>query len=229
MVVVCDGFDVIAEHLPKRKHCAKFTDMRIYIDFDDVLCETARALSEAAKVFFQRDVPYEEITVFNLQHAFSLSGDEIDQLMELAHEVDFLAALEPTPGAVAALKQLRDEAHEVVIVTGRPSSCHAGSVAWLKYYELEWVEVIYVDKYGRAPKILPPDAPPMLTLEHFYQLSFDLAIDDSPAALDLLAVLDNCRILIYDRPWNRGYQPQGEMLRCGSWADLLDNISAIRS
>jgi len=83
--------------------------MRIYIDFDDVLCETARALSEAAKVVFQRDVPYEEITVFNLQHAFSLSGDEIDQLMDLAHEVEFLAALEPVPGAVEAVRKLRDD------------------------------------------------------------------------------------------------------------------------
>ncbi|MDA3924152.1 MAG: 2-dehydropantoate 2-reductase [Kiritimatiellae bacterium] len=195
--------------------------MRIYIDFDDVLCETARALSAAAKKVFNRDVPYEKITVFNLQHAFSLSGDEIDQLMDLAHEVDFLAELEPASGAVEAVRKLRDKGHEVVIVTGRPSYCHAGSRAWLKKYGLEWIEVIYVDKYGRAPKILPPDAPPMLTLEQFYKLSFDLAIDDSPDALDLLAALDNCRILIYDRPWNRAYCSNENMQRINEWVDIL--------
>jgi len=111
-----------------------------------------------------------------------------------------------------------------VIVTGRPSYCHAGSVAWLKSYDLEWIEVVYVDKYGRAPKTLPPYAPPMLNLEQFYELSFDVAIDDSPAALDLLLELKGCQSVIYTRPWNRDYQPQGEMLRCSSWAEVLDNI-----
>ena len=198
--------------------------MRIYIDFDDVLCETARALSDAAKAVFKRDVPYEEITVFNLQHAFSLSGDEIDQLMDLAHEQEFLAELEPVPGAIEAVRKLRAEGHEVVIVTGRPSYCHAGSVAWLKRYGLERIEIIYVDKYGRAPKILPPDAPPMLSLEEFYELKFDLAIDDSPTALDLLTVLKGCKVIVFNRPWNMSYQIQTGMLRCTTWEEILSVV-----
>jgi len=198
--------------------------MRIYIDFDDVLCETARALSDAAKVVFQRDVPYEEITVFNLQHAFSLSGDEIEQLMDLAHEVEFLAELEPAPGAIEGVRELLERGHEVVIVTGRPSYCHAGSVDWLARYGLENLEVIYVDKYGRAPKILPQGAPPMLSLDQFYELSFDVAIDDSPAALDLLTGLKECQMVIYSRPWNLSYQPSSEMTRCNSWAEVLSCI-----
>jgi len=198
--------------------------MRIYIDFDDVLCETARALSVAAREVFNRDVPYEEITVFNLQHAFSLSGDEIEQLMDLAHEVEFLAALEPTPGAIEGLRELRERGHEVVIVTGRPSYCHAGAVSWLARYGLENLEVIYVDKYGRAPKILPQGAPPMLSLDQFYELSFDVAIDDSPTALDLLTELKECQVVIYSRPWNLSYQPSSAMTRCNSWAEVLSSI-----
>ena len=198
--------------------------MRIYIDFDDVLCETARALSDVAKVVFNRDVPYEEITVFNLQHAFSLSGDEIDQLMDLAHKQEFLAKLEPVPGAVEAVKKLRAEGHEVVIVTGRPSYCHEGSILWLKSCGLEWMEVVYVDKYGRAPKVLPPSAPRMLNLDEFCELSFDIAIDDSPTALDLLAALKGCQPVIYSRPWNTSYKPPSAMLRCSTWAEILVGV-----
>ena len=200
--------------------------MRIYIDFDDVLCETARALSEMAKEVFKRDVPYEQITVFDLRHAFSLSGDEIDHLMDLAHEIEFLEKLEPTPGAVDALKRLLEMGHDVVIVTGRPSYCHEGSIRWLKRFRLESLEVIYVDKYGRAPKVTSEGAPPMLTLGEFNRLSFDIAIDDSPAALDLLTALDNCRVIIYDRPWNRSYQAQKSMQRFSGWADILGFLSA---
>ncbi len=195
--------------------------MRIYIDFDDVLCETARALSKMAKEVFKRDVPYEQITVFDLRHAFSLSGDEIEHLMDLAHEIEFLEHLEPVPGAVEALKRLLEMGHEVVIVTGRPSYCHEGSLRWMKRFGLESLEIIYVDKYDRAPKVTPEGAPPMLSLDEFNRLSFDVAIDDSPAALDLLVALGNCRILIYDRPWNRGYQASGNIQRCSEWVDIL--------
>ncbi len=195
--------------------------MRIYIDFDDVLCETARALSHAARAVFQRDVPYEQITVFNLQHAFSLSPSEIEQLMDLAHQPEFLAALEPTPGAVGAVRELLATGHEVSIVTGRPSDCHAGSAAWLASYGLEGLAVIYVDKYGRAPKNLPAWAPPMLSLQQFYELQFDVAIDDAPTALDLLTELKGCQVIVFSRPWNAAYQPPEGVLRCDSWDEIL--------
>ncbi|MFO7937377.1 MAG: 2-dehydropantoate 2-reductase [Kiritimatiellia bacterium] len=196
--------------------------MRVYIDFDDVLCETARALSELACKVFQRDVPYEKISVFNLQHAFSLSGDQIEDLMDYAHEIEFLEKLEPAPGAVEALKRLRRKEHDTVIVTGRPSFCHEGSIRWLERFGLASQEIIYVDKYGRTPKTVPDgDFPPTLTPYQFCQLSFDVAIDDSPEALDLLSALDNCRILIYDRPWNQTFKCGKKFSRCSNWHDIL--------
>ena len=200
--------------------------MRIYIDFDDVLCETARALSKMAKEVFKRDVPYEQITVFDLRHAFSLSSDEIEQLMDLAHEIEFLEHLEPVPGAVEALKRLLEKGHEVVIVTGRPSYCHEGSLRWMKRFGLESLEVIYVDKYGRVPKVTPEGAPPMLSLDEFNRLSFDVAIDDSPAALDLLVKMENCRVMIFDRPWNREYRLQGDMQRFSEWREILRTLKS---
>ena len=59
--------------------------MRIYIDFDDVLCETARNLAVLARELFGRTVPYEAISGFDLKAAFALSEAEIDRLMEHAH------------------------------------------------------------------------------------------------------------------------------------------------
>ncbi len=35
--------------------------MRIYVDFDDCLCETARAFSKLALEMFHKHVPYEQI------------------------------------------------------------------------------------------------------------------------------------------------------------------------
>jgi len=200
--------------------------MRIFVDFDDVLCETARALSAVAQRVFDKNVPYEEISVFDLRHAFSLSGDEIEHLMDIAHEIEFLEQLAPTPGAVESLRLLHAMGHEVVIVTGRPAYCHEGSVRWLRRFNLDFPEIIYLDKYGRSKPVALPGSPPVMTPDQFLSLSFDIAIDDSPAALDLLAALNECRILIYDRPWNREYQQRKSMRRVFNWSEIIALASA---
>ena len=41
--------------------------MRIYVDYDDCLCETARAFTVIAERLFGKKVPYEKVRFFNLQ------------------------------------------------------------------------------------------------------------------------------------------------------------------
>ena len=45
--------------------------MKIYVDFDDCLCETAKHFSILVKDLFDIDVPYEDIKYFDLQKSFS--------------------------------------------------------------------------------------------------------------------------------------------------------------
>ena len=47
--------------------------MKIYIDFDDVLCETAEYFTKIAKELFGIDVPYRQVQFFNLQKSFDLN------------------------------------------------------------------------------------------------------------------------------------------------------------
>jgi len=195
--------------------------MRIYSDFDDVICETAQALSVLAKGMFGRDVPYENIEFFNLQKAFSLTDEEINRLMARAHETDFLVDLKPIPGAVTGVQALSAAGHEVIIVTGRQSLCHEGTSQWLRDHGLGHLEIVYVDKYRRAPATLPPGVPKMLTIDELHRLHFDVAIDDSPTALDLLAHRTQCHIIVFDRPWNRQYTGVPHLRRAFTWQDIL--------
>lgn len=201
--------------------------MRIYIDFDDVLCETARHLSELARDLFGRRVPYEAISVFDLQQAFSLSDAEIRELMDHAHRPDFLAALAPAPGGLDAVRTLEAHGHTLTIVTGRPAASHDGSYDWLCKYGLDHLDIVYVDKYGRASEHADADTPKTLNREEFDALPFDVAIDDSPAALDLLAVRDDCTVIVYDRPWNQGYARTANMRRTGSWPEIVRLIGGL--
>ena len=52
--------------------------MRIYVDFDDCLCETARAFSKLALEMFGRQVPYERILFFELDKSFDADEDRQD-------------------------------------------------------------------------------------------------------------------------------------------------------
>ena len=73
--------------------------MKIYIDFDDVICETAKYFTKIAKELFGIDVPYRQVQFFNLQKSFDLSDEQYDKLMEAGHLPENLLSYEETPGA----------------------------------------------------------------------------------------------------------------------------------
>ena len=57
--------------------------MKIYIDFDDVLCETAKNFTKIAKELFGKDVPYSEVHFFNLKKTFDLNDEQYQELMRV--------------------------------------------------------------------------------------------------------------------------------------------------
>jgi len=195
--------------------------MRIYVDFDDVLCETARALTGLAHRMFGRRVAYEEIAVFDLQQAFGIDAGQHQALMAKAHEPGFLMALEPTPGATDVLSAWRAAGWQTVIVTGRPLASREPSQRWLAGRGLNGLPLLFVDKYRREPPAAPGQ-PRALTPDELRNERFDLAIEDAPAALDLLVGDRACRTIVFDRPWNRTYAaPHGAAAaRCGGWSEL---------
>jgi hypothetical protein len=195
--------------------------MRIYVDFDDVLCETARALSTLAWDMFRRDVPYTQIPDFNLEVSFGLDKNQFVAMMARVHEPDFLLSLAPTDGGGDCLLAWMRAGHDVVIVTGRPTASHMPTREWLARNRLGNVPVLYVDKYGRHHDA-PPDAPKALSLETLRrEHHFDLAIDDSPVALDALRLRAKGRTVVFERPWNRNYTPDDpRLVRCHNWPSL---------
>ena len=48
--------------------------MRVYVDFDDCLCETGRAFSKLALEMFNKHVPYDRMRYFELDRSFDLDG-----------------------------------------------------------------------------------------------------------------------------------------------------------
>ena len=59
--------------------------MRVYIDFDDVICETAKHFCCIAKELFDIDLPYQEVQFFNLKKSFDLDDAQYEDLMKAGH------------------------------------------------------------------------------------------------------------------------------------------------
>jgi len=191
---------------------------RVYVDFDDVLCETARGLCELLEEERGLKVAYREMLSFDLGESFGLAPPELERFMEAAHRPENLRRLRPMEGARGVLSGWRARGFEVCVVTGRPPGTAAASSAWLEAHGMPCDRLFFVDKYRR----LPP-GPELLELDALAGMDFSLAIDDAPVMLEFLAEAVPSPLIVFDRPWNAGFEPRGRssrVFRCGSWEEI---------
>lgn len=189
---------------------------KIYVDFDDCLCETARHFSLLAKELFNIEVLYENIRYFDLQRSFSLTDEEYEKMMIEGHRYEVLLSYEETPGAVVTVNDWIDDGHDVSVITGRPYSAYETSRKWLDEHGLERVRLYCLDKYGRDSFIKNSEF--NLEMEDYYKMGFDYAVEDSPTAFKFFEHLPDLKVLVYDRPWNHEYSLPGENYRrCSDW------------
>ena len=190
--------------------------MKIYVDFDDCLCETARAFTVIAERLFRKKVPYEEVRFFNLKTSFDLTDEEYEKMMIEGHLPEILLSYEETPGASKVLNEWMDQGHEVSIITGRPASSYDNSRKWLDIHGLDRAKLFTLNKYGRDSFIRKSDF--NLELEDYYKMKFDLAVEDSPMAFRFFDHLPDLKIMVFNRPWNRECDfPNKNYTRCPDW------------
>lgn len=196
--------------------------MPIYIDFDDVLCETARALSAMLKREFGKTVAFEDIFAFDLQKSFDLTAKELEHMMLLGHEPDVLGELDPVDGAIATLQHWAEEGSTITIVTGRPASSYEVSREWLDRHEVPYSGIVFVDKYSRPDPGASPI--PVHSLDDLRTMDFCLAIDDSPVMIKFLIEEMRMPMAVLDRPWNSKYplasEPTRRVVRCRTWNEI---------
>ena len=193
--------------------------MKIYIDFDDCLCETARAFTEIADRMFGIRVPYEEVRYFDLKQSFDLTDAQYEEMMEEGHLPEALLSFEETPGAVKVVNEWLDQGNEVSIITGRPYSVFDASRRWLDEHGLERARLYCLDKYGRDAFL--KNSTFSLELEDYYKMTFDYAIEDSPRAFRFFDHLPDLKVLVVDRPWNRECAfPSENYHRCMDWETI---------
>lgn len=198
--------------------------MKIYVDFDDCICETARAFSVLAAEMFDIHVPYEKMHYFELDKSFDLNEKQYEQLMIKGHQPDVLLAYEETAGASMVINEWISAGHEVSIITGRPAGSYEASREWLDRHGLQNVRLFCLDKYGRDAFLKNSEF--TLKLEEYYKMQFDFAVEDSPRAFKFFDHLPNLKVLVFDRPWNRKCEfDSANYIRCSDWRFIKEYIT----
>ena len=195
--------------------------MKIYVDFDDCLCETARGFCSLVERMFDKQVPYEDIRYFDLKRSFALTDDQYENMMIEAHTPQSILAYEETPGAIDTVNGWIDAGHDVFVITGRPYSSYEPSREWLDEHGLERAVLYCLNKYGRDSFIRNSDF--SLEIEDYLKMHFDIAVEDSPAAFRFFSHLPELKIMVYDRPWNRDCVFPGDgYRRCHDWETIRE-------
>jgi uncharacterized protein len=201
---------------------------KIYVDLDDVLCETGRELSRLARRLHGRSVDFDEMTSFDLGLAFGLNPDELAAFMTSANAPDLLANLEPMEGAVEVLTEWHRLGYEVHVVTGRPPITARASKQWLERHDIPHSSIIFVDKYGRGDS-----SHGHIPLGSLSDIGFCFAVEDSPSFVRYLSERLGIFVAMLDRPWNRACSFESKIApgvkRCFNWRDVMETFGLVLS
>ena len=197
----------------------------IYIDIDDVICDTTVTFPSLLEEHFGKTIPFESITSFDLGKSFDLDKDELDRFMDIAHSPEAVNAYRPRAGAVESIKSFTSLGYDIVIVTGRPPYAKDLTEDWLANHHVPFHDLLFVDKYSRMFPDVPSAA--AISLETLAQMNFFFAVEDSGYMAAFLSQQMQVPVALLDRPWNRSSKfPDCSsaylVRRCMDWDEVMD-------
>lgn len=193
----------------------------IYLDVDDVLAETTRAMAGLARARFGKRVAFEDMTVFDLAHSLGLDTDEHARFMEAVHEETFLLELAPMQGAADTTVGWHAAGAEISVVTGRPPDTWSVTARWLGRAGVPYHRLEVVDKYGRYGAHAADRA-------RLLGRGYELVVEDSAEMAGLLVAETDAVVLLVDRPWNRAHAvAHPRIRRVHDWRGIARESAAL--
>lgn len=179
--------------------------MLIGLDIDGVLVDFQGGWLRTYNRWFDRDLRIEDATewgsLVDLTH-FQDEGAFFDWVKDVP---GFWAGLEPIPGALGGVWQLKQAGHRLEYITHRPEGAELDTYDW----------------FGRHVPAAAYSKP------HFTKdkskIPCQLYVDDAPKVIRALRA-KGLPVIRYEHPWNEGVEATGV---AHSWAELVDQIGAL--
>jgi uncharacterized protein len=196
----------------------------IYVDLDDVLCETARHFLFILEREFNKRIAYDQLTDFDVGLSCGLRPAQAEELYRIVHRTDELLQMMPIDGAISTLRQWTKEGYQIAIVTGRPPDSYEPSLEWLSRYRVPYESFSMVDKYSR----FATENTVAIHLDELAQREYCWAVEDSLPMAQFLATRMQLPVALIDCPWNRTSTDHVNVGRYGDWPTLAQQMAKIR-
>ncbi len=188
----------------------------IYVDLDDVLCETARHFIAIIEREFGKRVAYEQLTDFDVGASCGLLLEERKELYRIVHKPNELMQMAPVTEGLSTLEQWAKAGFEIAIVTGRPPQSYEASLAWLSRHGVTHHSFTMVDKYTR----FATQNTIAISLAELARRRFFWAVEDSLPMAQYLAHQMNVPVALIDRPWNHVDGTDAQVSRFHDWPSI---------
>ena len=188
----------------------------VYVDMDDVLCETARRFLVVIEREFGKQIAYDALTDFDFERSCNLTPGERAKLYEIVHLDDEILSIEPIPEAIDVLNGWVGAGYEIAIVTGRPPDTFAVSMEWLARFKVPYHSFTVVDKYGR----FQTENTAGLSLTELATQQFCWAVEDSLPMAKFLATEMKLTVALLNRPWNQADTKPAQFTRYYHWREI---------
>lgn len=187
--------------------------MLVISDLDDCILQTSQEILRRVNQEFESEYQIEDCYSYSISQSFNLDEEIVSKCVEKA--LLSTKDLKNIPGAILGLNWVSSFC-DLWIVSKRPDyltqiTQDALTIKGLKDFHLflsHPVDKDYVNK-----------------IEVANDLKADVFIEDSPETVMDLYEQTDCRILIFDRPWNRGIKENSRISVVRNWLEIRDYIS----
>ncbi len=195
--------------------------MRIGIDIDGVLTNEDDYILECATKFcYENNLEYFNNPYNYETKKFSWNNDKniLEQYRD-KYFYEYVKNEPPRKFASEIIKKLKEDGHEIFIITGRyKSHDNNGEGRQMRTQIKEWLnknEIVY-DKliFAKVPKI-----------KELKENKIDIMIEDSPSTIPLIN--DIVKVFCFDNRYNRNLECTN-MTRVFSWYDIYMRIKNIK-
>jgi len=178
--------------------------MRIAVDIDNVLADTANAVLKGINKKYNTKFTEEDVSSWD--HRWDINGTTIsytDELFELYDTFGFLYSIPAYKDGVNAVRNMIHNNHEVFLLTGRMPKYKPMTDLW-------------------ANRVYPNITVRYADGKEKYSDLFDVLIDDSPREVKNVSRAGK-HVLLMDRPWNRDV-PKIYGKRVYNWNEVMNCI-----
>ena len=189
--------------------------MRIGIDIDGVLTDEHNyIIDNATKFFYENNISYSvNKKIYDNHKLFNVSEEEYVMFWE-KYFLDYINNISVRPYAVEVINKLKNEGHEIFIITARPFTTYENEYTkvmqnivkdWLDRNDVIYDDLIFSE--DKAPKCK--------------ELNISVMIEDKPE--NIISVSQVIPVICYDQPFNENIS-SNNIYRCYSWYDIYKEL-----